>query len=91
MNSCNIPVRVNQDLILDYNGRYLLDLCQSTGLLIANGRLFNDKNKGKCTFCSHRGQSTVDYVLLNFSDFITLSHFDILDFNEHTDHAPVFF
>ena len=39
MNNCEIPVRVNQDRILDYNGRYFLDLCQSTGLLIANGRL----------------------------------------------------
>lgn len=38
MNSSDIPIRVNQDRIIDYNGRYLLDLCQSTGLLIANGR-----------------------------------------------------
>ena len=71
MNTCEIPVRVNQARILDYNGRYLLDLCQSTGLVIANGR--------------------TDYLLLSFSDFETLSHFDILEFNEHSDHAPVSF
>ena len=27
--------------------------------------------------------------MLNLSDFDTLSHFDILDFNEHSVHAPV--
>ena len=51
MNNCEIPVRVNQDRILDYNGRYFLDLCQSTGLLIANGRLFSKRpRQGKIYF-----------------------------------------
>ena len=78
-NSFDIPSRANQDIILDYNGRTTLDLCKSTGLLIANGRLFNDTNIGKFTFCSHRGQSTVDYLLLNFEDFENISYFDILE------------
>ena len=51
----------------------------------------NDKYTGKFTFCSHIGQSTVDYLLMNFTDFNTLSYFDILEFNEHSDHAPVSF
>ena len=67
------------------------NLCQCTGLLIANGRLYGDKNIGKFTFCSHIGQSIVDYLLLNFSDFETISAFDISDFNEHSDHAPTCF
>ena len=58
---------------------------------IANGRLLNDQGKGKYTFCSHQGQSTVGCLLLNFLDFATVSHFDILEFNEFSDHAPVFF
>ena len=90
-NSFDIPSRANQDIILDYNGRTLLDLCKSTGLLIANGRLFNDTDIGKFTFCSHRGQSTVDYLLLNFKDFENISYFDILEHNEHSDHAPISF
>ena len=60
-------------------------------LLIANGRLFNDTDIGKFTFCSHRGQSTVDYLLLNFEDFENISYFDILEHNEHSDHAPISF
>ena len=61
------------------------------GLLIANGRLYNDQNHGKFTFCSHTGQSTVDYLLLNLSDFDTISYFDILESNEYSDHAPISF
>ena len=60
-------------------------------LLIANGRLLNDRKIGKLTFCSHRGQSTLDYLLLNYEDFDTLTHFEILDFNEYSDHAPLTF
>ena len=91
MQACDIPTRVNKDSVLDYNGRHILDICQSTGLLIANGRLYNDSNVGKFTFCGHRGQSTVDYLLLNFEDFESLSFFDILEFNEFSDHAPLSF
>ena len=91
INTSNIPSRCNKDRVLDYYGRYLLDLCQSTGLLIANGRIFGDQNVGKYTFCSHQGQSTVDYLLMNYCDFDLLSHFDILQLNEFSDHAPLTF
>ena len=90
-NKVDVPSRANKDRVLDYYGRYLLELCQCTGLLIANGRLFNDKNTGNFTFYSHQGQSTVDYLLLNFCDFDTLSHFEISEFNEFSDHAPLSF
>ena len=87
----DIPIRVNKDHILDYNGRHLIDICQSTGLLIANGRLLKDRKIGKFTFCGHRGQSTVHYLLFNFQDFETLSYFDFLELNEYSDHAPLSF
>ena len=87
----DIPPRSNKDRVIDYYGQYLLEICQSTGLIIANGRIFDDQNIGKYTFCSHQGQSTVDYLLMNYSDFDSLSHFDILDFNEFSDHAPMTF
>ena len=90
-NTADIPKRYSQDRITDYNGLKLLNLCQCTGLLIANGRLHGDKNIGKYTFCSHNGQSIVDYMLLNFADFQTISSFDVLDFNEFSDHAPINF
>lgn len=91
MDTCAIPKHTNKDRVLDYHGLRMIDLCQSTGLLIANGRLSDDKNIGKFTFCSQLGQSTVDYLLLNLTDFDTISSFDILAFNEHSDHAPITF
>ena len=69
----------------------MIDLCQPTGLLIANGRLSDDMNIGKFTFRPQLGQSTVDYVLLNLTDFDTIPYFDNLAFNEHSDHAPITF
>ena len=91
MATSNIPKRLNQDSVLDYHGLGLLDLCQSTGLLIANGPISNDRNKGKFTFCSPTGQSTVDYLLLNLTDFNTIAYFNIFDLNEHSDHLPISF
>ena len=85
----NIPLRLNQDTVIDHNGRRLLQLCQSTDLLIANGRMFEDQ--GDFTFCSHMGLSTVDYLLLNFHDFDTLDSFCVSLFNEYSDHAPLMF
>ena len=87
----DIPTRVNKNRVIDYNGLCLLELCQVTGLLLAKGRVLNDRDNVKFTFCSFHDQSIVGYLLLNFSDTDTLSHFDILDSNEHSDHAPVSF
>ena len=73
--------------IIDHNGRRLIELCRYTGLLIANGRLNNEP--GNFTFYSHRGLSTIDYLLSNFLDFIITSHFNIADFNQQPDHESI--
>ena len=91
LDTSNIPKRSNQDNVLDYNGLRLLELCQSTGLLTANDRISNERNIGKFTFCSHIGQSTVDYLLLNLTDSNTIAYFNILDLNKHSDHLPISF
>ena len=91
LNTCAIPNRKNKDLVIDYHGIRLLELCQVTGLLIVNGRLFNDMNQGKFTFCSQAGQSTVDYLLTGLSDFEIVSIFDVLGFNEFSDHSSISF
>ncbi|MEW8545253.1 MAG: reverse transcriptase family protein, partial [Candidatus Thiodiazotropha sp.] len=91
LNTCSRPNRTNKDCVIDYHGLRLLELCQATGLLIVNGRLFNDMNQGKFTFCSQAGQSTVDYLLTDLSNFDILSFFDVLDFNEFSDHSPISF
>ena len=79
------------DHVIDSYGRRLLELCHTTGLLIANGRIHNDQHICDYTFCANAGLSTVDYLLLNFKDFDLISDFDILDLNEYSDHASLLF
>ena len=50
--------------VLDY-GHKLIDLCTATNMCILNGRAFDDKNVGRLTCCNHRGQSVVDYALVD--------------------------
>ena len=61
--------RNSKDTVIDAAGKILLQLCQATGFLIANGRLGTDDKVGEYTFCSSRGVSVVDYLLLKHEDF----------------------
>ena len=77
--------------MLDTYGRRFLLLCQTSDLLIANGRTLDDCNVGQHTFVCNNAMSVVDYLLASHDDITFLSNFKILDFNEFSDHAPVFF
>ena len=85
------PTRVNKDHVLDPYGTRLLDLCKTTGLLLANGRLHNDESIGEYTFISHRGTSVVDYLLLNYNDFKYINIFEIEPINDLSDHSAIHF
>ena len=80
---------LHRDLILDNNGRRLLDLCKSSGLLIGNGRLDADEYIGDFTCVTNQGRSVVDYFLLSFSDFKFISHFMVCDPDEYSDHCAL--
>ena len=86
----SIYSRNNKDHVIDKNGRKLLSLCKATDHIIANGRLHNDQN-GEFTFCCKRGSSVTDYLLLNIFDIKTLKHFEILQWNNFSDHAAILF
>ena len=86
----NISKRCSMDKTLNAYGRKLLQLCYDTDLTIANGRLGKDI-QGKYTFCSSKGQSVNDYLLLNPKDYDLVYDFDVLDFTELSDHAPLSF
>lgn len=86
-----ITTRANKDSVSDTCGRRLLSFCQTTDLLIANGRFGEDRNLGQFTFVSHNGLSTVDYLLCNLADSQYISNFCILTLNEFSDHSPIYF
>ena len=72
-------------------GDLLLNLCKSSSLRIVNGRLFNDKTVGKMTCYTHNGESVIDYLLTSFSNFSSINDFEIQNFNEYSNHAPLYF
>lgn len=85
-----LPIRHNKDHVIDNNGRKLIALCKSTDHIIANGRLFNDKD-GNYTFCSSRGLSVTDYLLVNKFNVDSITEFEILNWNNFSDHAALYF
>ena len=78
------------NFIIDGRGRRLLALCKTTNNIIANGRLHSDQ-EGKYTYCSQRGSSVTDYLLLDKQCISILNYFDVLDWNPCSDHAPLNF
>ena len=77
--------------MLDAHGIRLIELCKSTNLLIANGRLHHDNSICEYTFISHNGISVVDDLLINYNDFQYITNFKTLDPNELSDHNALFF
>ena len=85
-----LPQRNSKDLVVNRFGKKLIQLCYNTGLVIYNGRTDKDQ-EGKFTFCSTKGRSVNDYVLVPGEDFNTVKGFEVLEFNGFSDHAPLFF
>ncbi|MCG8113230.1 MAG: endonuclease/exonuclease/phosphatase family protein, partial [Candidatus Thiodiazotropha taylori] len=82
-----IPIaRKTNDKGINRFGDLLLDLCKATGMCIVNGRLYGDVN-GSYTCMTANGESVVDYLLTAYSNFDWLSDFNILPFNEYSNHA----
>ncbi len=77
--------RVSQDKGTNEYGTKLLNLCYCCDLLCMNGRAFKDKYKGKITFCNHRGESVIDYVICNKKALSIMTDFSIDDMNIFSD------
>ena len=90
--SPDVPLpRRSLDSTCNSHGLCLLDLCKSTSLRIANGRLGSDHLIGTYTYTCHAGSSVIDYLILNQHDFSHIADFEIGSFCEWSDHAPMSF
>ena len=88
----DVPLpRRSLDSICNPHGIKLLDLCKSTSMRIANGRLGSDHQIGTYTYTCHTGSSVIDYLLLSQHDFSHIANFKIGSFCEWSDHAPLSF
>ena len=83
-------LRKSHDKTVNRFGDLLLDLCKASNLCIVNGRLYGDTN-GSYTCMTANGESVVDYLLTTFSNFGLLSDFQVLPFNEYSNHSPLTF
>ena len=88
--NANVPSeRSNDDIVINKYGQLLLNFCINTGFKIANGRMFNDDGKGRYTYYSPNGSSTIYYLIFNENNII--SKFDVLTKLVESDHCPIQF
>lgn len=83
--------RCSQDKSTNSNGTQLLDFCKQTNLRIVNGRFGSDKDIGKFTCHTHRGESVVDYVLTSTDILPLIRSFDVGEPNILSDHSVISF
>ena len=83
--------RVNSDQQTNEYGKRLVQLCMSCDLILQNGRGGNDKGRGELTFCNHRGESTIDYVICDKLALYRVKEFTIHDVNSVSDHKMLSF
>ena len=88
----DIPLpRRSLDSTCNSHDTKLLELCKSTCLRIANGRLDSDLLVGTYTYACHAGSSVIDYLILSQHDFSHIANFNIGSFCEWSDHALLSF
>ncbi len=75
-----IPNRVVTDTGYNDHGRSLIDFCLQSNTCIVNGRI-NPLNDG-FTSISHRGKSTVDYVICRHEDINLVRMFKVINVND---------
>lgn len=85
-----LPNRINQDEIINQQGRQLAEFCQTHELVITNGRIGDIENSSGFTYISSRGKSTIDYLLCRPADLSSVTKFYIHSRIE-SDHMPVSF
>ena len=92
VNQLDTPIpRFSLDRGSNRFGDFLLDLCKATNMRIVNGRLHKDQGSVRFTCFTHNGESVVDYVITLPQNFTLISEFQVHDFTEYSNHAPVSF
>jgi len=80
-------IRKSKDKITDSKGRKILDLFDTLGGFILNGRFAGD-SEGDFTFCGSSGSSVIDYCVSSFS-FLSYIHDFFIPTKEFSDHMPL--
>jgi exonuclease III len=86
----NCYKRCSMDLIVQKNGRRLVNMCTDNQLYILNGRMLGDL-QGKCTCFHPQGCSVVDYIICSQALMKNVKYMKVKELMEHSDHCPVDF
>lgn len=79
--------RKSKDNIVDTKGKKVLDLLESIGGVILNGRHVGDDD-GQFTFCGGAGRSVIDYGISSFNLLNMVTDFSIPS-KTYSDHLPL--
>ena len=83
--------RYNMDTKANTSGELLLELCKHTGLIIANGRIYQDKHRGSFTYYNRNGKSVIDYMLFDQNCYNIITNFAVAPKLVESDHCPIEF
>eukprot|EP00745_Piridium_sociabile_P026199 TRINITY_DN41690_c0_g1_i7.p1 TRINITY_DN41690_c0_g1~~TRINITY_DN41690_c0_g1_i7.p1 ORF type:complete len:182 (+),score=0.50 TRINITY_DN41690_c0_g1_i7:458-1003(+) len=86
----NCYKRCSMDLIVQKNGRRLVNMCTDNQLYILNGRMLGDL-QGKFTCFHPQGCSVVDYIICSQALMKNVKYMKVKELMEHSDHCPVDF
>ena len=88
VNNCVNKHHMSKDKIVNENGKQLLNMCKTDNLFIVNGRIGSDL---KCDFTCHtaRGQSVVDYFIVDGLLLRNISVFSVNKLTPLSDHCSI--
>ena len=72
-------------------GKLLLELCKNTGLIIANGIIYQDKHRGSFTYYNRNGKSVIDYMLFDPNCYNMITDFAVAPKLVESAHCPIEF
>ena len=80
--------RKSDDQMINENGKKLHNICKNDNLFIVNGRIGSSK---QCKFTCHtaRGQSVVDYIIMDGETLCKVAKFSVDDVTPLSDHSSV--
>ena len=84
----NWSKRNNSDVIVNKQGKNILDTCISHRLRILNGRKIGDF-MGKLTCYQSSGASAVDYAITSHSMWENILSFQVQHLTPYSDHCPI--
>lgn len=79
--------RNSKDIVLNANGRDILDLFDDLNIIILNGRVVDDSG-GEFTYVGSRGSSVIDLCEISYSLMYLVKLFKV-DCQVYSDHMPL--